>query len=180
MNWHFLFWKITLISIAFLVHGYLLSGFKVFHSMLFWLFWLLIKVCGYSYISVCEFTFSHAPSNIGLYFVFLTSWLCCAVKFLFWSWIFWSSVCLWCLDVCFSLWVRTVSAVILLDNSIPFDFNSAPIIPIILGFGFLNIPQTCGKYHSCYFFSLLYACLCYCHHSALCILSFVPLLIFVW
>lgn len=72
--------------------------------------------------------------------------------------------------------VRTVSAIILLDNSIPFDFNSAPIIPIILRFCFLNILQTSGKYHSCYFFFLL----CYCLHFVLHILNFVPLLIFIW
>lgn len=51
--------------------------------------------------------------------------------------------------------VRTVSAIILLDNSIPFDFNSAPIIPIILRFCFLNILQTSEKYHSCYFFPFI-------------------------
>lgn len=49
--------------------------------------------------------------------------------------------------------VRSVLAIILLDNSIPFDFNSAPIKPIILRFCFLNILQISEKYHSCYFFS---------------------------
>lgn len=40
-------------------------------------------------------------------------------------------------------------------------------MPLILWFGFLNIPQTSWKYHSCYFFFLLSACLCYCLHFVL-------------